>query len=133
MDLLTLPMPIDLHDKKWRIYGRYPSMAPQFIASGAKVHGSLVTEGCEVYGTVEHSVLFAGSVVKEGALVVDSVIMPGAVIERGAVVRRAIVSENAVIGAGAQVGEEEGKIAVVGHDVSLPAGASVAAGEQRAQ
>lgn len=32
MDLLQLPMPIDLYDKKWRIYGRNPGMAPHFIA-----------------------------------------------------------------------------------------------------
>ena len=35
MDLLQLPMPIDLYDKKWRIYGRNPGMAPHFIADGA--------------------------------------------------------------------------------------------------
>ena len=27
MDLLATPMPIDLHDKKWRIYARNPGMA----------------------------------------------------------------------------------------------------------
>ena len=34
----------------------------------------MVTEGCEVYGSVEHSVLFAGVVVEKGANIVDSVI-----------------------------------------------------------
>ena len=133
MDLLQLPMPIDLYDKKWRIYGRNPGMAPHFIADGASVSESLITEGCEIYGKVEHSVLFAGVIVKEGASVVDSVIMPGAVVERGAQVRRAIIAEGAVIGAGAVVGEETGNIAVIGQQVTLPAGAEVKAGEQRAQ
>lgn len=131
MDLLQLPMPIDLYDKKWRIYGRNPAMPPHYIADGASVARSLVTEGCEVYGHVDHSVLFAGVVVKEGARVEDSVIMPGAVVERGALVRRAIIAEGAVIGAGAIVGEETGNIAVVGQQVVLPAGATVKAGEQR--
>ena len=102
-------MPIDLHDKKWRIYARNPGMAPHYIAKGATVNDSLITEGCEVYGTVDHSVLFAGVTVEEGANVRDSVIMPGAVIHRGAVVRRAIVAENAVVGAGTFVGEAEGQ------------------------
>ena len=84
MDLLSTPMPIDLHDKKWRIYARNPGMAPHYIAKGATVNDSLITEGCEVYGTVDHSVLFAGVTVEEGANVRDSVIMPGAVIHRGA-------------------------------------------------
>ena len=130
MDLLSTPMPIDLHDKKWRIYARNPGMAPHYIAKGATVNDSLITEGCEVYGTVDHSVLFAGVTVEEGANVRDSVIMPGAVIHRGAVVRRAIVAENAVVGAGTFVGEAEGNIAVIGQNVTLPAGVQVTAGQQ---
>ena len=82
---------------------------------------------------MDHSVLFAGVNVKEGASVIDSVLMPGAVVERGAQVRRAIVAEGAVIGAGATVGEETGNIAVVGQQVNLPAGSTVKAGEQRAE
>ncbi len=133
MDLLELPMPIDLYDKKWRIYGRNPGLAPHFIADGASVRNSLMTEGCEVYGKVEHCVVFAGVTIKEGAVVTDSVLMPGCVVERGAVVKRAIIAEHAVIGAGAAVGEDTGNIALVGANVHLPAGASVAAGEQRAE
>ena len=132
MDLLTLPMPIDLYDAKWRIYGRNPGLAPHFIAEGASVRNSLITEGCEVYGHVDHSVIVSGVTIREGATVKDSVVMPGAVIERGAQVQRAIVSEDAVIGAGATVGEATGNIAVVGTGVHLAAGGEVKAGEQYA-
>ena len=133
MDLLEEPLPIDLHDKKWRIYARNPGLAPHFIAEGGSVKNSLITEGCEVYGRVNHSVLFAGVTIKEGAVIEDAVIMPGATIERGAIVRRTIVAEGAVIGAGSQIGEETGNIAVVGQDAVLPAGSVVKAGEQRAK
>ena len=130
MDLLAKPMPIDMHDKKWRIYARNPGMAPHYIAEGATVDDCLITEGTEVYGRAKHSVLFAGVTIEEGALVEDSVIMPGAVIKRGAVVRRAMVAENATIGAGSIIGEETGNIAVVGQNIVVPAGVSVAAGVQ---
>ena len=120
MDLLMDPPPINLHDKSWRIYAK----------KGASVTDSLVTEGSEIYGNVNHSIIFAGVVIEEGANVRDSVIMPGSIVRRGAVVRRTIVSENAVIGAGAIVGEETGNIAVIGHGVTLPAGVSVKAGVQ---
>ena len=130
MDLLANPMPIDLHDKKWRIFARNPGYAPHYIAEGAVVSDSLITEGSEIYGHVKHSIIFSGVKVEEGALVEDAVIMPGAVIRRGAVVRRAIVAEDAIIGAGAIVGEETGNIAVVGFEVELPAGVSVSAGQQ---
>lgn len=130
MDLLSRPLPIDLHDKKWRIYARNPGMPPHYIAKGARVSDSLVTEGCEVYGIVNHSVLFAGALIEEGATVDHSVVMPGAIIKRGAVVKRAIVSGDAVIGAGALVGEDMGDIAVVGQEISVPAGVRVPAGMQ---
>ena len=130
MDLLENPMPIDLHDKKWRIFARNPGMAPHYIAKGATVSDSLITEGCEVYGNVEHSILFAGVVIEEGARVTDSVIMPGSIIKRGSVVRRTIVAENATVGAGAIVGEEKGNIAVIGQNIALPAGVTVTAGQQ---
>lgn len=130
MDLLENPMPIDMHDKKWRIYAKNPGMAPHYIAKGATVTDSLITEGCEVYGHVHHSILFAGVVIEEGAKVEYSVIMPGSIVKRGAVVRRSIVAENATVGAGAIVGEETGNIAVIGQGVVLPAGVSIPAGQQ---
>ena len=130
MDLLEKPMPIDMHDKRWRIFAKNPGMAPHYIAKGATVKDSLITEGCEVYGNVNHSVLFAGVIIEEGAKVESSVIMPGSVIKRGAVVRRAIVAENAVVGPGAFVGEETGNIAVIGTGITLPAGVSIPAGQQ---
>ena len=130
MDLLETPMPIDLHDKRWRIFAKNPGMAPHYIAKGATVRDSLITEGCEVYGNVNHSILFAGVIIEEGAKIESSVIMPGSVIKRGAVVRRAIVAENATVGPGAFVGEETGNIAVIGQGVVLPAGVSIPAGQQ---
>ena len=130
MDLLESPMPIDMHDKKWRIFAKNPGMPPHYIADGATVTDSLITEGCEVYGKVNHSILFAGVIIEEGADVEYSVIMPGSVIRRGAVVRRSILAENATVSAGAIVGEKEGNIAVVGQGVNVPAGASVSAGQQ---
>ena len=130
MDLLETPMPIDMHDKRWRIFAKNPGMAPHYIAKGATVKDSLITEGCEVYGNVNHSILFAGVIIEEGAKVESSVIMPGSVIRRGAVVRRSIVAENAVVGPGAFVGEETGNIAVIGQGITLPAGVSIPAGQQ---
>ena len=130
MDLLENPMPIDMHDKKWRIYSKNPGMPPHYIAKGATVTDTLITEGCEVYGNVNHSILFAGVIIEEGAKVESSVIMPGSVIKRGAVIRRAIIAERAVVSAGAIVGEDEGNIAVVGQGINIPAGASIPAGQQ---
>lgn len=131
MDLIMDPPLFNLYDKRWRIYARNPIMPPHFIGSGAKVTACLVTEGCEVYGAVSHSVLFAGVKVEEGAVVVDSVVMPGSVIKKNAIVRRAIVGEHSVVGEGADVGEGgQSDIALIASDTVLPAGYKVLPGEQ---
>ena len=130
LDLLKDPMPINPADKNWRIYSRNPGMPPEYTAPGAQVHNALVTEGCEVYGNVNHSVLFAGVKVEQGASIDDSVVMPRVTVGRGSSVRRAIIAENAVIGAGCVIGGSEGGIAVVAQDAVVPAGTVIAPGEQ---
>ena len=74
---------LDLYDPAWRIYSRNPVLPPHYVSKEARVERSLVTEGCEVYGRVQHSVLFAGAKVDPGAEVYDSVIMPHAHIRAG--------------------------------------------------
>ncbi len=130
MDLLEEHPEIDLHDKKFRIYARNLGMIPQYVAETAKVENCLITEGCDVCGTVIHSILSSGVVVEEGAQIIDSVIMPGAKIEKGAIVRRAIVAEDAVVSANAVVGEGTGLIAVVGNGAVVPSDGRISAGEQ---
>ena len=130
MDLLAEHPEIDLHDKKFRIYARNLGMLPQNITDTAQIDNCLITEGCEISGSVTHSILSSGVIVEEGAQVIDSVIMPGSVIKKGAVVRRAIVAENAVVSEDAKVGQEEGLIAVVGEGAVVPQGKVIIAGEQ---
>ena len=66
---------IDIFDEKWKIYSRNPVLPAQKIGPRALVQDSLVTEGCQIYGCVKHSVLSAGIVVEEGATVEDAVLM----------------------------------------------------------
>ena len=131
MDLLMDPPLFNLYDKRWRIYARNPIQPPHFIGSSAQVSACMVTEGCEVYGAVSHSVLFAGVKVEEGAVVVDSVVMPGSIIKKNAVVRRSIVGERAVVGENCDVGEGgQSEIALIASDTVLPAGFKVRPGAQ---
>ena len=105
LDLLNPKIELDLQDPNWRIYSRTPSAPPQYIGSTAKVQNSLITEGCEIYGKVDFSVLFENVYIEEGAQVNDSIIMPGARICSGSSVQYAIIAENAIIGNNAKVGE----------------------------
>lgn len=133
MDLLDPNVPLDLNDPEWRIYSRNPVMPPHYVAKGASMQNSLAAEGCNVYGAVDFSVLFAGVYVAPGAVVRDSIIMPGARIEEGAVVQYAIVAENSVVGANSVVGQrpeemenkEDWGVAVIGPGCKLPVGSVV--------
>lgn len=104
LDLLSPKAELDLADPSWRIYSRTPSAPPQYIGKNAQVQNSIVTEGCNIYGNVDFSVLFESVTIEEGAQVRDSLIMPGTVIKSGASVQYAIVAKNSVIEAGASVG-----------------------------
>lgn len=133
MDLLNPNTTLDLSGETDKIYSRNPSMHPQYIGKDANIQNSLVSDGCDVDGKVEFSVLFPGVTIGKGATVTDSIIMPGAVIEDGAIVEYAIVSENAIIGKNAHVGarpedytgETEWGIAVIGDGVKIGEGRSV--------
>ena len=104
MDLINPNVPLELHDKSWKIYSRTPILPPHFIADTSFVQNSLVTEGSSVSGKVDFSVIFAGVTVEEGAEVRDSIVMPGAVIKKGAKINYSIIAENTVIGENASVG-----------------------------
>ena len=106
LDLLDPKIKLDLSDKNWRIYSRTPSAPPQYVAETAEVQNSLITEGCEIYGTVDFSILFDNVTVEEGATVEYSLVMPGAVIKKGATVQYSIIAENVVVDEGAVVGEK---------------------------
>ncbi|MBQ9079489.1 MAG: glucose-1-phosphate adenylyltransferase [Clostridia bacterium] len=132
MDMLGEDPELILNDESWRIFSRHYSQPPQFIGKHAIVTNSVVTEGCEVYGTVKNCVLGAGVRIMHGAYVKDAVIMDGVVIGEGATVNYSIIDTDAQIGAGARVGaqKEDGvEIAVIGTGVHIPSGAEVFPGE----
>ena len=133
MDMLSRG-DLDLLESSWPIYARLPSEPPAYIGKTSLVEHSVVTQGCEVEGTVMNSVLSHGVRIEEGAQVQYSVLMPGVTVGRGAVVRYAIVGENASIAAGAQVGDtpesaedpDKWGITVLGPGASIAAGETVA-------
>ncbi|HEX2884138.1 MAG TPA: sugar phosphate nucleotidyltransferase [Candidatus Limnocylindria bacterium] len=104
LDLLRDDPGIELNDLGWLVYTRSEERPPARIGSQATVGRSMVSHGCVVDGTVEHSVLSPGVQVRAGAVVRDSIVMFDAVIEEGAVLDRVIVDKEAWIGPRARVG-----------------------------
>ena len=134
LDLLNPKVDLDLSDDTWKIYSQSPVAPPHFIADTAKVENSMISEGCEIRGNVDYSVLFSNVTVEEGATVRYSIVMPGTTIKKGAVVEYAIVAENAVIDENAHVGDspeamadrlDDWGIAVIGENITIGKGAKV--------
>lgn len=133
MDLLTPNIPIDLYDPNWKMYSRNQVLPAQYIGENAVIENSMITDGCEICGEIDFSIISEGVKIEEGAIVTDSIIMPGSVIKSGAVVRFAIIGENCVVESGARVGKrpeevenrDEWGIAVVGHNITVSQNASV--------
>ena len=132
LDLLNPKIDLNLSDPNWRIYSRAGALPPQYISDTAHVENSLVTDGCEVYGNLDYSILFENVKVEKGATVEYSLVMPGAVIKKGAVVRYSIIAENAVIDENAKVGvlpesvnPDDFGISVVGDNLTVGKGAEI--------
>ena len=104
MELLGKNPEFEIRGEKDRIYARNNALPSSFIDEDAKIRDSFVAEGCEIYGTIKHSIISVGCTVGKGAVVEDSVVMPGVVIEDGAIVRHAILGENSRVCKNAVVG-----------------------------
>ena len=89
---------------------------------------SNISEGCDIYGHIENSIISTGCTVEAGARIDNSVLMPGAKIRAGARVSYAIIGENAEVAENSSVGEapeihgDGWGIAVLGREKSTEAG-----------
>ena len=117
---------LSFYEKFWTIYTNGENLAPAYIADSCNVTDALLSEGSEVYGVVERSVIGPGTVVSEGAVVRNSVIQEDCFVARGAVVENAVIARGSTIGSGAVIGSGEGSgICVIGEDSIIPDGAAV--------
>ena len=132
MDMLT-PETINLFDPSWPIRGRTPIQPPHYTGPESKIVHSVVSEGCEINGMVDNSVLSNSVTVQTGARVSYSILMPGVTIEEGAVVEFAIIAEGTRICRNARVGSApDGSsswgVATCGAGITVLPGAVVAPG-----
>ena len=104
---------INLFDENWKIYSRNSGMTGHRIGENAVLDNCLITDGCNIKGTVRHSILFSGVTVEEGAIVEDAVVMGHSTIE-----------EDAVVGAKPK-GEGIGEVATIAADVTIGKGAKI--------
>ncbi|HHX52689.1 MAG TPA: glucose-1-phosphate adenylyltransferase [Erysipelothrix sp.] len=97
MDLLDPKSGINIRDEDWKIYTEDKTLPPHVITETGRIKSALVNQGSVVAGSVEHSVIFNGVEIEEGAVVKDSVILANVTIKKGAKINRCIIMEDLTI------------------------------------
>lgn len=131
MDLLGDFPKFDVTDTSWKIQSRSPLAPPHYISDCAKTVNSIIMSGCEIYGTIENSVLSNSVVVKKGAVIRNSIIMADTVIGENSVIEYSIIDENTVVGNNVRVGElKDSKrgITVLARDIKIDDGVTIPGG-----
>ena len=132
MELIKTLPEFNLYEDFWKIYTNIDYQPPQYTGENASIKTSIVSEGAQIYGSIEHCVISKNVTIEEGAVVKDSIIMEGCVIGKNAVLDRVIVDQNTVIGDNVKMGlwdnipnEQKPKIyntgiTVIGSDTVVP-------------
>lgn len=79
------------------IYTKVRDSAPSKYGKEAVVSNSLVSDGCEIEGVVENSILFRGVKVEKGAVVRNSIVMQDSIISTNASLDCVITDKNVVV------------------------------------
>lgn len=120
MDLLNEEPELDLYNSNWKVYSVNATRPPHYVGANAKVTRSLISEGCSILGTVDHSVIFPGVHIAEGTYIKDSIVMPYVNVGANAQVYRAIIGRKGIVEAGAIIGNLNAKgITVVDENVII--------------
>ena len=97
LDLLKVDKNIFLQHPEWQIHTAENNEPPLFFDEQAKIQQSIISDGCEIYGTIEHSVISHGVKIGRGARIKNSVILPKTIIEENAWIENAVVGSHSRI------------------------------------
>ena len=114
MDLMDDVESINVFTKDARVFSNSNIYPPQYFGPEANIGKALISNGCTVYGDVDHSILGSGVVIGEGSVIKDSIILPNAIIGRNCTINKAIVNEGVVVVDRTEIGDAVGKIVVYG-------------------
>ncbi|MGD8394622.1 MAG: glucose-1-phosphate adenylyltransferase family protein [Candidatus Eiseniibacteriota bacterium] len=102
--LTTDPSPVDLYEPDRAVHTEDTFHQPvKFVGNGAAA-GSLLSNGCIIYGTVVNSVLSPGVVVERRAVVENSIVFNDAWIGPDSHLDRVILDKNVHVGRGCRLG-----------------------------
>lgn len=117
LELLDFDKARQLFKNDWPIHTRTNDSCPTQYSKDAKVTYSILANGCFIEGTIKHSVIGRGVVVKAGAVIENSIILAGTVIGENVHIKNAVVDKSAHISKVKElVGDEESVLYVKRND-----------------
>lgn len=97
IDLLDYDKLTDLFTDEWPIYTRTNDSCPTKYGKAVEIKNSMISNGCEVDGTIVNSVIGRGCVIKKGAVVKNCVILPQSVIGEDVHIENVVVDKKATV------------------------------------
>ena len=95
---------LDLYDNNWKIYTKSEDLPPVKVGKSATISRSLISNGCKIDGTVQHSVLSPGVIVGKGTIIKDSVILNDVQIGENCKIENAIIDKDTIVGKNSIIG-----------------------------
>jgi len=92
--LLDYKTATGLFHTNWPITTKTNDSCPTQYFAGADVKDAMVANGCLIEGTVEHSIINRGCIIKKGAVVKNSIILSGTYIGEGVTVENQIIDKS---------------------------------------
>ena len=79
------------------IYTKVRNSAPTYYSSDSSVKNSIIADGCQIYGTVENSILFRGVKIGKGTVVKNSILFQDTFTGENVSLNCVIADKNVVI------------------------------------
>lgn len=124
LDLLDKENNIFQQSPEWSVYSVDNNEPPSYFDECARVYNSLISDGCEISGSVERSVLFNGVKIRKGAHIKNSVILPYTIVGENVWLENSVVGSQSFIKKGVIIGSKtpEEYLMVVGNQVTVDPG-----------
>ena len=110
MDLIDIKAAQTLFDPEWPIYTRTNDSCPTHYYDTAQIRNSVISNGCQVEGTIENSIIGRGGcIIHKGAVIKNSIVLAGAEIGADVHVENQVVDKLVKIQHVKEVVSEDGR------------------------
>ncbi|MEE1086778.1 MAG: glucose-1-phosphate adenylyltransferase subunit GlgD [Schaedlerella sp.] len=97
MSLVDYKNASELFKEEWPIYTRTNDSAPTHYFKGADVRESVISNGCQIEGTVYNSIIGRGCTIQKGAVIKNSIVLPDVIIGENVHVENMVVDKHASV------------------------------------